>query len=169
MAVVAPADDPVAETPASPPPALGHTAPRSEHARHSWGQLIEWMENDPQTLSAKRAPDWRDPFMTPETEIVQAQPEAVPEQVKPEVSPKSLGMSVSSTIVGPGRRVAQIDGRAYREGGTIKLVRDGQEIEFTLAEVEPHSVTLTREGKEFRLHTHRPTRSGRIELVERTD
>ena len=74
-------------------------------------------------------------------------------------------MSLSSTVIGPQRRVALINGRPYAQGKTVRAAKDGQQIEFTLAEVHPRSILLERDGQRFELKAPDPTHSGQIELL----
>jgi len=65
--------------------------------------------------------------------------------------------------------VAQINGRSYRQGEAVELVKDGQQIEFTLAAVYPRRIVLKRKGEQFELTIPVPARSGRIELLRNRD
>jgi hypothetical protein len=117
---------------------------------HPWTQLDEWMRRDPMTRPVEDVTRWHDPFA-----VATALSEAVePDGDEPEtslVSPENLGIELSGTLVGPRRRVALIGGKAYREGQRIRIDRDGQSIEFELAEVHSRRIVLGREGRQFDL------------------
>ncbi|MHC4180828.1 MAG: hypothetical protein ACYSWU_25290, partial [Planctomycetota bacterium] len=107
----------------------------------------------------------RDPFLISSTGSAAAELKDEPGETLLEATPENLGMVLSGIIVGPRRRVAQINGRSYRQGKTVRLVRDGQQIEFTLAAVYPRRIVLKRNGEQFELTIPAPVRSGRIELL----
>ena len=73
-------------------------------------------------------------------------------------------MSLSSTIIGSGRRVARIGGRSYEQGQTIQVRKDGQVVAFTLAEVHARRAVLVRDNKEYELTIPDPRQSPKIEL-----
>lgn len=144
----------------------GQTGPgaapnKPDDPKHPWHQLVRWMDNDPRTLATNPGLGRRDPFL-----IAQAEPaEDDREKPTPAATPEALGMVLSGTIVGPHRRVAQINGQSYRQGQTVKLAKDGQQIEFTLSAVFSRRVVLRRNGEQFELTIPEPARAGRIELV----
>jgi hypothetical protein len=106
-----------------------------------------------------------------------------------EATPKSLGMKLTGTIVGSGRRAAVIDGKVVPEGAmvigggttssattpstgnsknkpkatTAKTVR----VAFKLVRVDAQSVILERDKKPFTLTIEQPPRSG-IEFAPAT-
>lgn len=131
----------------------------------TWQQLVEWRKQDPLTTAADTLKLRPDPFHAVEAETPQEDMKAVQETVQPVVlKPEDVGLKVTSTIVGPARRVALINGRTYREGQGIQCGREGQEIAFLLAEVHPWHVVLEREGHRFELAIPKKTLSDRIEL-----
>jgi hypothetical protein len=139
--------------------------------KQTWRQLVQWMQGDPRTGSADSMSGRRDPFLAvqhEEEEFVELidDPE---ENTRRGLSPQDLGLEFSSTIIGLDRRVAQINGRSYREGETIRLARDGEEIEFTLAAVYPRQVLLERNGEQYELLIRSPMESGGIELSRNED
>jgi hypothetical protein len=115
-----------------------------------WTHLDEWMTQDPMTAPVEDVTGWHDPFA-----VAAAEPQAVePDDAQNEqllLSPEDLGIELSGTLVGPHRRVALIGGKAYREGQTVNIDRDGQSIEFQLAEVHSRRIVLGREGRRFDL------------------
>jgi hypothetical protein len=117
---------------------------------HPWTQLDEWMRHDPMTTPVEDVTGWKDPFA-----VASSGPEAVERDegrgdLLP-ASPEALGIELSGTLVGPHGRVALIGGKAYREGQAVKIDRDGQLIEFELAEVHSRRIVLGREGHQFDL------------------
>ena len=74
-------------------------------------------------------------------------------KVRPEAewTPESLGLQLSSTIVGEHRRVALINGRTCTLGATILVLREGQQITLRLVEIDPDRVVLEHLGKRFDL------------------
>ena len=113
------------------------------------------MQNDPRMTAASGLPGRADPFhevvakLTPEEEKRQAEAEEKTEVAETPPDPQSLGLVISSTIVGPRRRVALVNGKAYAEGGTLIVTANDRPIEFRLAKVHPRGVVLEREGKTF--------------------
>jgi len=153
-----------------PPAAIGEPAPaatqRPQEVQYSWQQLVQWMDNDPRTLPPEAIAGQRDPFASvgprPVVEKVETESDKI---ALADATPETLGMVLSSTIVGPERRVAMINGRPYAEGKIVQLVKDGQPIEFKLAEVHLRSVLLEHNGERFELKAADPAHSGRIELL----
>lgn len=133
--------------------------------QHPWHKLVEWMESDPRTSAAKVSPR-RDPFAGPEKLATAVRVEDPAEESEATLTPEGLGMVLSSTLVGPRRRVALISGRSYREGEIVRQVKQGQEFTFMLAEVHPRRVILERNGRQFKLEIPAPASSGSMELIE---
>ena len=107
----------------------------------------------------------RDPFVTPNTQIVQDNNQDRSETADPNTTPQSLGMVLSSTIIGPHRRLARISRKTYKLGQIVRLDEDGRRIAFTLVEVHQGQVVMEREGKRFNLKIPSRVNSGQIELV----
>jgi hypothetical protein len=122
------------------------------------------MDNDRRTSATNPAIGLRNPFLISQTEAAKAERKNALEKISLEATPEGLGMVLSSTIIGPHRRVAQINGKSYRQGEIVKLAKDGQQVEFTLAAVYPRRVVLKWKGRQFDLTIPVPVRSGRIEL-----
>ena len=130
----------------------------------AWNQLVEWMGNDPRLLASSYVPGPRDPFREPQApQVADHENEKAP--VPQLVTPADLGMTLSSTIIGSGRRVARIGGKNYTQGSTVEGDKDGQRIKFTLAEIHPRRVVLIRESRPFELKVPSPGQSSRIELT----
>jgi hypothetical protein len=145
------------------------TANKPQSPQHDWRDLVRWMEDDPRTSATDPALGRRDPFLVPRAEAARAETEdeATDEaqQALVEATPEALGMVLSGTIVGPRRRVAQINGKPYRQGETVRLLKDGRQIEFALVAVHPRQIVLRRNAEEFELTIPVPAPKGRIELT----
>ena len=149
---------------AATPADSGTKGKKAEGPKHPWHQLVQWMDNDPRTSATNPVLGRRDPFLTRQNEAAKAAAETELGKRTLEATPEGLGMVLSGTIVGSHRRVAQINGKSYRQGETVRLAKDGQQIEFTLAAVHPRRVVLQRKGAQFELTLPVPAPSGRIEL-----
>jgi hypothetical protein len=142
--------------------------PKEESPKYSWRQLVAWMENDPHTKPCGLAAGTRDPFQPTKVEVVEVVEvkKEQPKPVEPDATPQSLNLVLSSTILGPNRRVARINGTSYEQGGAVEVTaKDGRPIVFTLTVVEARRVVLQRQGKEFELILSSSSRSGRPELL----
>ena len=129
-----------------PPP----TPENESTGTRPWTQLDEWMAQDPMTTPVEDVTGWHDPFAVAAAEPQVVAPADAPnEQVL--LSPEAVGIELSGTLVGPRRRVALIGGKAYQEGQTVKIDRDGQSVEFELAEVHSRRIVLRRDGQRFDL------------------
>jgi len=148
---------------AAPAPAEGNKKPRPK-----WQDLAQWMDADRRTTAADSLPNERDPFTT-RTVLQRVAVDEEPEDVPASVTPDGLGMALSSTIVGPQRRVARINGKSYRQGRMVRMTKDGRELSFLLAEVQPGKVVLSRDGEQFELKAPTPTGRSRIELMHHAD
>ena len=136
--------------------------------RPSWRELEQWREESPWTASADLAA-MRDPFRPPSgvseatetTEEIVEKPQAGPEQAL-----NGIEIQLTSTIVAPNRRVAVLDGRAYREGDAVSVEYLGATWEFELRRVEPGKVTLGWQSLERVVSVPERASVGRIELAE---
>jgi hypothetical protein len=156
----------------APPPLVGDGGQTEQQQEgewkptYTWKELTNWMDNDPLTLPASLLPQQRDPFSAPRAEVAKTTEEEDKEAriADHSVTPKSLGMVLSSTIVGPKWRVAQIDGKTYEQGQNITMTKDGREISFKVTRVYPRSVMLERRKQQFELTISPATESGIIEM-----
>jgi len=142
----------------------GAKGKKAEGPKYPWHQLVRWMDNDPRTTATNPVLGRRDPFLIPQNEAAKAEAESGLGKKALEETPEGLGMVLSGTIVGSHRRVAQINGKSYRQGETVRLAKDGQQVEFTLATVHPRRIVLQRKGRQFELTLPVPAPSGRIEF-----
>lgn len=120
-------------------------------ATFEWESLAGGLDRDPTARPCEMLLSRRSPFGSLTPEIAEVEPEVTTEPVQITVTPESLGMAVSGTVIVPGRRVALINGRAYREGRNVPSTRGGQTIEFKLAEVHDRQIVLERQGERFEL------------------
>ncbi|MBN2023928.1 MAG: hypothetical protein JW809_14185 [Pirellulales bacterium] len=156
----------------SPPPqaTAPYAARNAENAAlPPWNQLVAWREADLNTTPRAEAPGRPNPFHPAETVAAKAE-EARREkeqqaQAGPPPDPASLGLAVTSTIVGPTRRVALINGKPYRKGDDVVLAADNPSATFRLAEIDPGGIVLTREDERFDVRLSKPDSSGRIEII----
>ena len=161
--------------PAQPPGPISNLEPspkteqKTESPKHPWQKLVEWMEDDWRTSAANVVSSRRDPFRTPKPKVAESQPkDETPEPDQQEVTPENLGLVLSSTAVGPRRRLAQIGGKTFRSGAIITVTKDGRQYQFTLVEVHSDRVVLERNAKRFELKIPTAGGSDRIELYGST-
>ncbi len=62
----------------------------------------------------------------------------------PVVTPAAAGLVLTSTIIGPQRRVVQISGKTYAVGQTIEVAKEKESLRaaFKLIEVHPRRAVL---------------------------
>jgi hypothetical protein len=134
-----------------------------------WPKLDDMMRNDPKTMSAPRLTTTRDPFNSPISEAKEKLLSKQKEADAPILSPDMAGLKLSSTIIGNGRHMAQVNGKTYTAGQIID-VRKGMDknsvgATFRLVEVYPRRVVLESGGQLFELAIPDPSKSGKIEFV----
>lgn len=157
---------------AANPTSTPSTAPtKTDVPQLSWQQVVKLMQRDPRTLAADVTALRRDPFLLPRPDVAKlkadAEASAAAEAGKSQATaatPQSLGLNLSSTIIGSNRRVARISGRTYELGQTVQVLKDGQTIAFTLAEVHARRAVLVRDNKKYELTIPDPLQSRKIEL-----
>ena len=169
------------------PPVLSGLAPSPKSARgrnattqekklppsRPWDEVARWIENDPRMKPAGELPNSRDPFHAVAREVAEKpkseEIKAAAAEAAAAMTPEKLGLVLSSTLIGPQRRTALVNGRAYEQGGTIHGAKDGRQFAFTLSEVHPRRIVLVREGKRYELTIPQPAPSGRLELYGSTN
>jgi hypothetical protein len=139
------------------------SAAGTPQVRIDWQQLVQWRSKDPNTVPVVPSDGQRDPFGQHKP---QQQPAAEAEQLKaaPQVTPQELGLTLTGTLIGPGCKVARINGRNFQEGQTIRAVKGAQTFDFTLVEVHARRVVLQRDSERFELAIKDPRQSHSIEL-----
>jgi hypothetical protein len=140
--------------------------------RPSWMQIAHWMENDPRTLTAPPMMTKRDPFEPVANEVEPQVDQA--EQAKQNlaaITPKSAGLVLTSTIIGPQRRVARINGKTYAVGQTIEVSPELSSlgVAFKLIDVQARLAVLEIEGRQYDLEIPEPSKSNKMELIEATE
>jgi len=143
------------------------TAPQAK-AETPWHVLAQWMDRDPLKQAVRPAAGQRDPFRM-SLEVVKQKEQPKPEKIKKTVAPEALGLSLTGTVVGPGRRVALINGKSYRQGEDVKLAREGQTQVFKLAEVRADRVVLEQSGRTFEIKMRVRAGSSHIELMGKNE
>ena len=132
---------------------------------YAWDQWIKRIEQDPRTKVARDLADRPDPFhRVPRPAVEEVVVKKKPETVRVTATPASLAMQLTSTVVGSGPRLAVVNGKVYREGDTITVLKDSQKVEFKLAEVGVRRVVLLSQNERFELSLPARKRSGRVEL-----
>jgi len=131
-----------------------------------WELVVQWMQSDPRVKPAPALQLAFDPFglVKPEpkaAEVEQAQPAAAQS-----IAPEALGLVLTSTIIGPNSRVAQIGGKPYAVGQMIEVPKDKAPVPtaFKLIDVQSHSAVLQLGTQRFELTIPRPGDSERIEI-----
>jgi hypothetical protein len=130
--------------------------------QYSWKEVLKWMNNDPRTRPAQPLTIDRDPFQGSKDAVDKTIEE--PEVKAPPVSPTSLGMALTSTLIGPNGGIARIGGRTYNQGQTIEAVKEGRNYKFVLSEIHDRKVVLEMEGERFELSIPEPGTSGHMVL-----
>jgi len=143
----------------------GNTEKETESPRHSWQELAQWMDDDRMASATSVPIGTRDPFVPPRAEVAVTVEEDKPDEEKSDLTLEDLGLALSGTIIGPHRRVAQINGRSYTEGETVKVTIDRQPIEFVLVEVHRTYVVLRRRTTHYMLKIPTANEPGKIELL----
>jgi hypothetical protein len=132
--------------------------------RYSWKEVLKRMSNDPRTRPAEPLTIARNPFQGPKEAIDKA---ALEEQAKakaPPATPASLGMALTSTLIGSKGGIARIGGRIYNQGQTIEMEKEGRNYKFVLSEVHDRRVVLEMEGERFELSIPKPGTSSHMVL-----
>jgi hypothetical protein len=135
--------------------------------QHPWQTLVEWREKDPRTRPGGQLVLDRDPFVPPESKQVETKPKELPKVLEPEVTLQGLNLMFAGTIVGPGRRVARINGTSYEQGKDIELAaKDGKrQFTFTLVEVDARRIVLQRQGKKNVVDLDPARPAGKVEML----
>lgn len=135
--------------------------------RPSWHELQQWKQDSPWT-SPIELTDLRDPFQAmkgteepvDENQGREEEPVTTPEQMV-----AGIDVQLTGTIVGPRRRVALLDGQAYREGDVIRVEHLGTTWELEIRRIEPNRVRLGWESFERDLTAPERQPVGRIGLA----
>jgi hypothetical protein len=133
----------------------------------SWQQVVEWRHKDSRTMIAPVLAQTRDPFETPIGDEPQMVAEDKLKAKPPIVAPAAAGLVLTSTIIGPQRRIVQINGEIYRVGQTIETGKgkDSPTTKYKLIEVHPRRAVLEADGEQFELTIPEPESSDKIHLL----
>lgn len=122
----------------------------------NWSKIRLDRDRNPLASSTAFSSTWLDPFRA---DPVPSTP--VETEIKPEDSANQADgadpladLVLESVVIGPRKRVAIISGKIYREQGHLTLgdqEAGAADRSFTLVRVERKSVTLQRDGKNYRL------------------
>lgn len=143
-------------------------AVRQEKSTYRWPQLDEWMNGDPATRSADLSA-LRDPFQPVRAAVSAEELAASATAAGSHVDPEQLGVKLTGTLFGSGRRVALIDGRAYREGELVELGPKDQPVEFELIRVNRGGIVLGFNDRQFDVAIPERERPGRLKLTSNTN
>jgi hypothetical protein len=162
------APDPLAVAPPAPSAValpgrqMASTSGHRPLALPPWQLVAAWIDGDP-----LMRPGWgqehlaygRNPFATDRS--AQRAAGSRPDDEAPgNASPAELGMVLTSTVIGPVRRTAMINGKAYPQGAEVQAANGTR---FVLSRVEPRRVVLSRGGRHFELAIVRQA-AGRIAI-----
>ena len=133
--------------------------PPATVAAMPWRELAKTIEHDPLMQPARGNDRPRDVFqpIKPSKPAVDAVTQASQPKPEPEldVPPQSVGLALSSTIVGPRRNIARINGANYRHGGTVEVKSDQGKLSYVLQQITERSVTLSLGNKQYELNMPR--------------
>jgi hypothetical protein len=120
-----------------------------------WREVVEQIEHDPLMRPAKNNLRVRDVFqpVAPTQPVENKIAEVTPPPVAPQldIPPQTVGLSLSSTIIGPTRRVARMNGHNYQPGDTVEVTTDQGPLNYVLTAVADRSVTLTLGQHQYEL------------------
>lgn len=121
-------------------------------ASSDWRSIVRTASKDQRTRPNRKIGQMRDPFGPSAREIAETQ--ARTERKKrvakvPDLKPADAGLVLNSTLVGSGRPIALIDGEPYGEGDAVRATRG--DATFTVVEILPRRIVLSRQGKQYNL------------------
>jgi hypothetical protein len=163
------APDPLAVAPPAPSAValpgrqMASTSGHRPLALPPWQLVAAWIDGDP-----LMRPGWggqehlaygRNPF-APDQSAQRAAGSRPDDEAPGNASPAELGMVLTSTVIGPLRRTAMINGKAYPQGAEVQAANGTR---FVLSRVEPRRVVLSRGGRHFELAIVRQA-AGRIAI-----
>jgi hypothetical protein len=171
---------PVAAAAAPAAPTGSSASPEAEQVEwpaHPWLDLIAWMDSDPMMKSTGVPAGVGNPFRwsaPPEGFAVndgEEEEELEEDEPKPEVTPQTLGMVLTSTLIGPKVSVVKISGKTYvfdrgtangdgRPSTRLVFKNERGEFEFEVLSVRSGVVILGRADKQYELRIQPPTLLG---------
>jgi hypothetical protein len=124
-----------------------------------WRELAKTIEHDPLMQPARVTDRPRDVFqpVQPSNPVEDELAQSTEPTLKPEldVPPQSVGLALTSTIVGPRRYVARINGANYRPADIVEVASDQGKLSYVLTQVTDRSVTLSLGNKQYELNMPR--------------
>jgi len=166
----------VTKVPAMKPVAMETPASQtSGSSKHTWREVAGWIESDPRMTTASHPPGRTHPFdpvEPPASEPAETEggpkaggkEEAIADLAQDIADPASLGLVLSSTIVGNESPAALINGKSYRLGEAVRLDHNKQTIEFQLVNIRADSVVLQRGERQYEVCLPEPAASGRLKM-----
>jgi hypothetical protein len=144
----------------------------------SWTELLSAIESDGRMRPATLDHGFVSPFMQDAPTPDDAKTDVAKETTKPaDLHSAELGLVLTSTLVGPGSRLATIKGETYRQGDFVMVGDAGDEVEassqrstanvteFRVEKVQPNYVILTHQAKSCRLDLQRGALAGRARKI----
>jgi hypothetical protein len=140
---------------------------KSAAAQPTWQQVVEWMHKDPRTMTAPVLMQTRDPFQAPNLDEPEMTAEDKIKAKPPVIAPTAAGLVLTSTIIGPDRRVVQINGKPYRVGQTVEVAKDkdSMSLKYKLIEIHTRRAILEADGERFELTIPEPSQSDKIQFL----
>jgi hypothetical protein len=132
----------------------------------TWQQLVHWMEHDVRMKSMPVMSSKRDPLQPLAQEATEEPEQKIEVATILDIKPESLGLVLSSTIVGSERSVAQISDRTYRVGEHVPADKSSKQ-QFVIEQIGPRYVVLGRNGRSFTLRMTDPTQVSSAKLPTR--
>lgn len=137
---------------------------RQERPTYRWAQLDEWMNGDPATRPADLS-TLRDPFQPVRAAMSAGELANSLAAASSAIDPKRLGVQLTGTLLDSRRRVALIDGHAYKEGELVRLGPKDRPVEFELIHVNRGGIVLEFNDKQFDVAIPERKRTGRLKLT----
>lgn len=139
-----------AQAPTQAAATAGSAAAAREGLSVPWKDLVKWMELDRRMMPAAASVGLRMPFGSLESgsQTIDDETLASTRPGDADATPEQLGLKLSGTMLGGGRRVAVINGRPYAEGRPIALSENRV---FVLKQVAARHVVLERQGERYEL------------------
>ncbi len=134
------------------------SAADTETSAFDWQKADQLLSQDPYAVSLAPSDVGSDPFVA----AVLPKREPSEEPAQQVLTPDQLGLTLSSTFLGRDRRVALINGRAYREGQTLKVAGH----RLRIAEVGRDHVILVGSSVSMRLAIDRPGAASSDDSIE---
>jgi hypothetical protein len=135
------------------PNANGVVAKLPETHTQDWRQLVKWMGQDSRLRAAER-PLAGDPFAPRRAPAPKPATSRAKTLAQAPTNSEQLGLKLTATLLGPEKRFAMINGRAYAEGQAIKAAPDRT---YVVRYVEERKVTLEGDGKAIVLKAVKPS------------